>query len=148
MARIRRRGEGALLSHDKDLVHRAVIIRAAEPMAATRGVRHKFRKLIRSHLSKTRATSSQGGEERRSPQAERISLLVTGPIGRRGRLRSDREQRQYAPCGDDVYKLFFESGSFVRPRVTTIGGPFARLITEASRESPNSSRDLFDRKPK
>lgn len=113
-------------------------------MAATRGVRHEFRKLIRSHLSKTRATSSQGGDEERSPQG---GSHRWSPSDRSDEVGfAQRAETIHAPCGDDVYKLFFESGSFVRPRVTTIGGPFARLITEASRESPNSSRDLSDRK--
>lgn len=46
-------------SHDKDLVPRAVIIRGTKPMAATRGVRHEFQKLIRIRLWETGGTESE-----------------------------------------------------------------------------------------
>lgn len=118
------------LSHDKDLVPRVVIIKAAEPMVPTRGVRHESLKSWSAYpcVSRKREIRVILKEGRWDPPQE--SPAWSPADRRQGRLRSDREQRQYATRGDDVYKLF-EGGSFVRPHVTTIDGPLARLITWA-----------------
>jgi len=79
-------------------------------MAPTRGVQHEFQKLFRAlFLSETAGSSVEEAGRRTERWRDHR------PRDRRqGRLRSDREQRQYAPRGDDlyiyIYKLFLRAG--------------------------------------
>lgn len=96
-----------MLSHDKDLVPRVVIIRAngAHPRCATR-----IPKAVpRAFLSETGGSSSEKEEAGRQ-----ISPLERSPADRRqGRLPSDRDNTP--PRGDDIYKLFSRAGILYGP---------------------------------
>jgi len=78
-------------------------------MAPTRGVQHEFQKLFRARFSRKREAQVREGEK-----AGRQASLERSPADRHDKVgfAPNREQRQYAPRGDDVYKLFSRA-SFV-----------------------------------
>jgi len=105
-------GDEKALSHDKDLVPRAVIIRTngAHPRCAT----WIPKAIPRAFLSET---GGSGPRRREDGEANFIGEITGRSPTRSASLR--QRQRQYAPRGDDVYKLFSRA-SFMRPHVTTI----------------------------
>lgn len=93
----------------KDLVPRAVIIRAAEPMAPTRGVRHEFQKLVRARARVSLGNGRYviaGCERGRRVGRRGTSVPPWSSADRTDKAGLDRyERRQCDPRGDGVYEL-------------------------------------------